>query len=315
VDLPDVDEDLDLALRHVTRLFPLELARAILPPGTAITSAVWTDTQITGRQRRLDRAMRVEADGAVRFEHVEVQSRMRRNVPFRIFEYQALLALALAAETPRGAAIPAIHSTVVLLSGRRKPWPERAEYRLSPPGAPFSGVSFAIDAVYQRTVAELEARGSPLWMIFAPLALDADPPRMRRVVERLRAETPEPEFGELAAALTVVATKEERQRGLREVILGLLRKEDVMRSGVWEMGRQDGLVEGEQIGELKGQLKGEQKTIALLFQTRLGRRLRKAERAVLLERLGSLGAEWLMAVCFERDSKALAAWLASPDPT
>jgi hypothetical protein len=297
VDLPDVAEDLDLALRHVTRLFPEELARALLPPGAAITSAVWTDTQVTGRQRRLDRAMLVEADGARRFEHVEVQTRMRRDVPFRVFEYQILLALALAAETPRGTPIVPIHSTVVLLSGRKKAWPERAEYRLSPPALPFSGVSFAVDAVYQRTVAELSARGSPLWMIFAPLAVDADPPQMRRVVERLRAETPAQEFADLAAALTVVATKEGRRRGLREVILGLLRKEDVMRSAVFELGKQDGKLEA----------------VGRMFEKRLGRPLAEAERAVLLRRLGSLGADRLMDVRDDLGPDALAAWLAAPD--
>jgi hypothetical protein len=35
----------------------------------------------------------------------------------------------------------------------------------APEGEPFSGVRFRIDAVYQRTAAELAARGSPLWMI------------------------------------------------------------------------------------------------------------------------------------------------------
>jgi hypothetical protein len=301
VDLPDVDEDLDLALRHVTRLFPLGLARALLPPGTAVTSADWTETQITSRQRRLDRVMVVEADGVRRFEHVEVQTRMRRNVPFRVFEYQTLLALALATQTPRGAPVPPVHSTVVLLSGRKKPWPARVEYRLSPPGVPFSGVSFALDAVYQRTVAELSARGSPLWMIFAPLALDADPVRMQQVVERLRAETPAQEFAELAATLTVVATKEGRRRGLREVILGLLRKEDVMRSGVFELGKQD------------GRLEGEQQAVTRMFEKRLGRPLAEAERAVLRRRLGSLGADRVMDVRDELGPDALAAWLAAPD--
>jgi hypothetical protein len=302
VDLRDPeDEDLDLVLRHVTRQFAGDLARALLPPGADITAAAWTDTQITSRQRRLDRALEVVADGERRFEHLEIQVRMRRDVPFRIFEYQALLALALAAEAPPGAPAPPIQSTLVLLSGRRKPWPEHGEYRLAPRGAPFSGVSFRIDAVYQRTVAELSARGSPLWMIFAPLAVDAAPQRMKDVVTELRANAPERAFAELAAALTVVAAKEQRRRGLLETILGLLKKEDVMRSPVFEWGKQD------------GKLEAQQQMVVRLYEKRLGRPLDEAERAALLRRLGALGAERLVDVGVELGSDALAVWLREPD--
>jgi predicted transposase YdaD len=146
-------------------------------------------------------------------------------------------------------------------------------------------------------------------MIFAPLAVDADPPQMRQVVERLRAETPAQAFAELAAALTVVATKGGRRRGLREVILGLLRKEDVMRSAVFELGKQDGRLEG----KLEGEQKGEQKAVSRMFEKRLGRPLVEGERAVLLRRLGSLGADRLMDVRDELGPDALAAWLAAPD--
>jgi hypothetical protein len=302
VDLPDPDdEDLDLALRHVTRQFPLALARALLPPGADITAAVWTDTQITSRQRRLDRALLVVANGERRFEHVEIQHRMRRDVPFRVFEYQALLALALAAETPPGEPVPPIESTVVLLAGRRKPWPERGEHRLSPPGAPFSGVSFRIDAVYQRTVAELEARGSALWMVFAPLAIDADPQRMKAVVERLRAEEPEGGFTELAAAMTVVAAKDGLRRGLVGSIMALLSKEETMRHPFFEWGKRDGKAEAEQ------------HTVARLFEKRLGRPLDEAERAALLRRLATLGVDRLVDIRDDLAPDALAAWLREPD--
>jgi hypothetical protein len=222
MDLPDETEDLDLTLRHVSRQFPEQLARALLPPDAIITAASWTDTQLTSRQRRLDRALDVTVGGERRFEHAEMQAEMEADVPFRIYEYHALFALALASETPAGAKVPRIRSTLVLLSGRDKPWPEQGEYRTSPDDEPFSGVCFRIDPVYQRTVAELAARHSPLWMIFAPLAVDADPDRMKEVLDRLRAETSPRDFGELAAALTVVAAKDKRRRGLREVILGML---------------------------------------------------------------------------------------------
>ena len=52
-----------------------------------------------------------------------------------------------AAETPAGQKTPRIRSTLVLLSGREEPWPTEGEYRTSPEDAPFSGVSFRIEAV------------------------------------------------------------------------------------------------------------------------------------------------------------------------
>jgi hypothetical protein len=307
MDLPDVAEDLDLTLRHVSRQFPEQFARALLPPGTVITSASWTDTQVTSRQRRLDRALDVVADGARRLEHTELQLEMEADVPFRIYEYHTLLSLAVAAETPLGATPPRIRSTLVLLSGRDQPWPAEGAYRTSPDDAPFSGVSFRIDAVYQRTVAELAARHSPLWMIFAPLAVDADPARMKQVIDALRAETSPREFGELAAALTVVATKDRRHRDLRGAILALLKEEEVMESSVFELGKQ----RGEQTGELRG----EQKTLVRLYQKRLGRSLTDVERATLIERIGALGFDRVDEVILGLSSDALAAWLLDPDAT
>ena len=301
MDFPDETEDLDLTLRHVSRQFPEQLARALLPPGAVITGASWTDTQLTSRQRRLDRALDVTVGGERRFEHVELQSEMEGDVPFRVYEYNTLFSLALVAETPAGTKVPRIRSTLVLLSGRDKPWPAQGEYRTSPDDEPFSGVTFRIDAVYQRTVAELAARGSPLWMIFAPLAVDADPERMKAVLARLRAETSPRDFGELAAALTVVAAKDRRQRGLRGVILGLLSKEDVMQSSVFQMGRQE------------GQKETQLQDVARLFEKRLGRSLVETERTTLLQRLASLGYDRLVDVRDELSQEALAAWLRNPD--
>jgi hypothetical protein len=283
--------------RIVDSQFPEQLARALLSPGAVITAVTWTDTQLTSRQRRLDRALDVTVDGERRFEHAELQAEMQADVPFRVYEYHALFALALAAETPAGTAVPRIRSTVVLLSGRERSWPEHGEYRTSPDGEPFSGVSYRIDAVYQRTVAELAARSSPLWMIFAPLAVDAGP----RADEGGGGPAAGRDFGELAAALTVVSAKDKRQRGLREAILGLLSKEDVMQSSVFQMGRQDGKKEGHE------------EAVVRLYEKRLGRPLDDAERATLVHRLARLGYDHLVDVRDELSGDALAAWLHNQD--
>ncbi len=81
---PDDADTLDFTLRHVTRQFPEHLARALLPPGTVITSARWSDTQLTSRQRRLDRALEVVAGGRTLLEHTEWQVEMEADTSFRM---------------------------------------------------------------------------------------------------------------------------------------------------------------------------------------------------------------------------------------
>ena len=235
--------------------------------------------------------------GDRRLFHTEWQLEMEADVPFRIFEYHSLFALALAAETPAGTDVPPIDSVLVLLSGREKPWPAEGEYRTSSPDAPFSGVRFRIDAVYQRTVAELLARG-PLWAIFAPLAIDADPDQMRRVLEELRTTMAPPDFKELGVALSVMADVDKRQRGLREVIIPLLDEEVVMQSTIYKMGLEKGF-----------------EPVARLFARRIGRALVPSEREALVQRLDTLGPDRLLDVGLALSPEALTTWLADPVAT
>jgi predicted transposase YdaD len=352
---PAPADDVDLVLRHVSRLFPTSFARALLPPKSTITSATWLETQVTARQRRLDRALAVQlADGQHRLLHTEWQFRMSADVPFRVYEYHSLLSFVLhdeqqAAETAKAApsaakrdgqaaktlphasktegkaakpavkgagwsrgaarARPCIESTVVLLAGREKPWPAWGRYRTSPPDAPFSGVRFRIEAVYQRTVAELEAKGSPLWLIFAPLARDATPARMAQVVTALRTQTSAREFDELAVALTVLADADRRQRpGLRHAIMAQLPKELIMQSWVYKQGRKEGIEKGREQGLEKGREQG-LKPFERLLERRVGRALSEAEHRTLSERVATLGPDRLSDVALELSGEALAAWL------
>ncbi|MFT3766784.1 MAG: hypothetical protein QM820_14905 [Minicystis sp.] len=126
---------------------------------------------------------------------------------------------------------------------------------------------------------------------------------MKDVLARLRATVPPRAFGELATALTVTA----RQRGLREVILSVLSKEDVMQSSVYALGKQDGLEEGAQ--------KGQEEMAAQLYELRLGRALTENERNTLKQRLQKLGTARLLRVQQEVSPDVLAAWLADPNAT
>jgi hypothetical protein len=327
VDLPDIGEDLDLTLRHVTRRFPEHLARALLPAGTVVTSARCSETQVTSRQRRLDRGLEVVVDGEQRLEHIEWQLEMSADVPFRIHEYNTLTSIALHDETPAGQDPPRIRSTVVLMSGRDKPWLEHGAYRTSPDDEPFSGVTFRIDAVYQRTVAELEARG-PLWAVFTPLAVDADPVRIEAVLDKLRAGYDRREFTELAIAAAVVATKDQRHRELSRGILAGLSEEDIMQSSVYELAKQRGKLEGKLEGEREGKLEGKREgklegkregklegkleMFARIYERRLQRALTELERARLAQHLENLGVDRLLDAPQELSADALTAWLRDP---
>lgn len=47
-------DDVDLVLRHISRQFSEALARALVKTHDSIVVGNWIDTQVTGRQRRLD---------------------------------------------------------------------------------------------------------------------------------------------------------------------------------------------------------------------------------------------------------------------
>jgi hypothetical protein len=169
-----------------------------------------------------------------------------------MFEYHVLQAMALREAAKRGARVPSVLSTVVLLSGRAEPWPTYARYRTSPRGERFSGVRFRIDAVYQRTLAELRARENALWMVFAPLAVDATAEAMPRVLDDLRTRVTRERFKELAVAMAVLADADARQRRLREAIDAYLPKELTMKNWIYRMGLESGIEKGREEGIEQG---------------------------------------------------------------
>ncbi len=247
--------DADLTLRHVTHRFPDDLARALLPGAASLTGCEWLDTQLTARERRMDKCLRVVADGVARVEHVEWQTRWTRDLTLRAFEYHALATLALHGAAKRREAVPRVRTTVVLLGGRRvSPWPRERRFRTTPEGERFSGLRVRVDAVYQRSLAELAARDAPLWMVFAPLASDATPDAMGAVLRELRRRTSRARYEELAVAMTVLADADTRGRGLREIITAHLPEELVMQSWVYKQGVEKGIEQGIEKGIEKGKL-------------------------------------------------------------
>jgi hypothetical protein len=311
------DDSVDLILRHVSHLFPEELARGLLGADSSLTAAVF-ETQVTSRHRALDRTLDVRVDGHRRLLHVEWQGHMPVDMPFRTYEYQVLLGLAVAGERRGGIElVPPIESVVVLLAGREEPWPAYGSYRLSPQNAPFSGVHFRIEPVYQRTVAELEAMESPFWMIFAPLAVDADERGLQNSMKRLRARVSSESYEELGVAMAVLAEADGRERGLRNVVRSLLPRELVMQSQflkeMKELFREEGRREGREAGlaEARAEARAEAlRPLVHLVERRLDRVLSAGERDRLAERMQQDGAERVGDAVLDLAPEDLAAWIA-----
>ncbi len=70
--------------------------------------------------------------------------------------------------------------------------------------------------------------------------MDADAAAMARVLDR-RAGASGRELSELVAAMLVMADTDGRRRGLRQVILSLLKEESIMESWVYKQGEQKGI--------------------------------------------------------------------------
>ena len=245
-------ESVDLTLRHITHRFPEDLARALLPQARTLEECTWLDTQYAARERRMDKVLCVRADGERRVEHNEFQMRWTRVLPRRIYEYHAMLTLGLHEAAKPGEVVPRVRSTVVLLQGRKeRPWPTHKRFRTAPREEGFSGLRLRVEPVYQRTVQQLADRGSPLWTIFSPLAVDATAGSMIEVLRALRGRTDEERFGELAISMAVLADADSRARGLRAPIEAFLPKELTMRNFIHDRALQQGIEQGMQQGRVE----------------------------------------------------------------
>jgi hypothetical protein len=194
----------DITLRHLSRRHAEALARLYVAGGP-FEVVGWADTQVTAVERRLDKTLLIRSAGELRSLEVEFEYAYAKDLPDRVHEYQGLSRMAFRAENP-GVVPPLMETVVVLLTGRRRPWPDEGTLRTGWRSRRFSRTHFRIDAIYQRTVAELYARGSPFWLAFTPLSPDATVEAMRGVVATLRAQVPaDEERSDLFAALLVLA--------------------------------------------------------------------------------------------------------------
>ena len=320
--------DADITLRHVARRRPAELARPFLPPGRSIEGVGWIDTQLTHLERRVDKGLRLHIDGELRALQIELFLDLRPEVPRRMFNYLGLLSLALDAEA-QGQAAPPIESVAVVLSGRKRRWPKWGSHCTAWPKSRFSGAHFRIDAVYQRTVAELRARGSVLWLVFTPLARDATAKAMRTVVKEIQAGAEDEEDRiDLYAALLTMAKIDPWKHNLEEEIRAMLMMtptdNERLRRILCELVQEDidrAREEGIEKGIEKGIAKGREETreemiralLGRLFTRRVGRRPSTAEERALVERARDLGAEQVEDALLDHEGEALVRWLLGSD--
>ncbi|MGK3992259.1 hypothetical protein [Sorangium sp. So ce1024] len=311
--------DADITLRHLARRRPEDLVRAFVPGGGPVEVLGWIDSQVTSIERRLDKALRLRVDGEPRVLHVEFCFALRDDVPDRVFEYLGFLFAALRREDP-GEPVPPIESVAVVLSGHKRRLPATGKRRTAWPGRPFSGVHFRVDAVYQRTIDELRARGSVLWLVFAPLARDATAAALREVVAEIDAGAASAEErAELYTALLVMATVDPWGHTLwKELVTmvedkeeGLLRRTPIIGEMIIEAERR-GELRGEQRGEERGKQQAIAELLGRLFARRLGRRPTDDEERLIIERARALGPGEVEDALLDLDGEALIRWLAEP---
>lgn len=331
--------DVDHALRAASRLFPEALTPFVVAPWETVASFEWTETQIALRQKRLDRTLMVKMGaGEFRWLHIEWTDRLNRRMFERMAEYHwdlSLVAMQDAATRRKNGDKDArpvwIESVVVVLNGRKKPWPMFGAYRSSAPNQRFSGVRFRIEAVYQKTVEELASMGSVFWLAFVPLARDVDEEKLRHVINTLRCAADDYDFAELVLMMVSFAKLKKDRPELETVLLSELKEEKPVRSMEWfytkevewikSVYRTEGTIEGRIIGRreglkdgrVEGREEGREEGLAFLrcqFERKLERALTEHEWQRLRRRFVKEGPRKIANIILDYSSQDLAKWLA-----
>jgi hypothetical protein len=268
-------------------------------------------------QREVDKALGLRIDGELRALQTEFEVVLRvKRMDDRVREYQAMFHLGRSVEAPEEPR-PPIESVVVVLTGRSKPWPKVRRVRIGWPEGRWAGHRYRIDAVYQRTVAELMARGSVLWLVFVPLACDASVEAVRRVVDELRARVKDPaERADLYAALLVMADIDPRGYHMRKEIAAMMQDESmelIKMSQTLREAFERGEKKGVKKGVRKGVQEGIERMLRRLFLRRLGRPLTEQEQQALVDRARVQDPEEVEDRALSLEGEALATWLLDPN--
>jgi hypothetical protein len=278
------NDELDLMLRQASRAHAQALSRILFGMVQEATEPHWVETQLAARQRRVDRAMSAKIGDEIHWQHIEWTERLTRDVYFRVYEYNHLLVMAAHADADAASVKgnlrvqPAtVDSVVVVMRGAKKGLPKFGFYRTSSKHRSFSGVRFRIEAIYLRTVAEIEAMGSAFWLVFVPLAIDADEDAIVRAIDTMKVRTNPQHLADLTATMFCVARLRKDRPNFRRVIRSEERRQLMFTNEWLVIGRREGRKEGREQGREQGREEGQKNLLLALFERRLRRSLTSEE--------------------------------------
>lgn len=268
------------------------------------------DSQVTALERRVDKALLVRMSGEPRALHFEFEVDPGPELSRRVYFYQSYLFSALCAGLADAAGhVPPIKSVIIVLRGSRRRSALRGQQRIGWPEDDFSGARYEVEPVYQRTVAELRARGGLVWLVFTPLARDATAEAMKSVLTEIRANVASPEDrADIYAAMAALADLKPWGYSLRREIrdMGQLIDDAVFRESVI---LQEAFAEGVEKGIEKGIEASVERTLRRLFLLRSGREPTPAEQQALARRAHETTPEQIAEVIAGQPGEALLAWL------
>ncbi len=254
----------DITLRHLTHEHPDALLQGLPFPRAEVVG--WLDSQRTAVsiERRPDKGLALRVNGEPRTLSVEIEHSLRGTMGRRVHKVQALFPPDWPSD--REGPPPPIATLVIVLSGRKEPWPKEHEYRTGWPELGWSGVRYYVDAVYQCTVEELCNRGSVFWLAFTPLARDITAHKIREIVRAIRERVAaHEERAELYAAMLVLADIAPWGYNVRTEIEAMIEDDeedvDLMTVSVtlqraFEKGKQEGIERGKHEGLELGKQEG-----------------------------------------------------------
>ena len=303
--------NVDIVVRDFLKTVPEYLASAFTSPHTRIDSVRWEDTQLTTRERRLDKALEIISDDQRRVLHIEVQSQPASDMAYRVFEYHFMLAQALSSG---GAPAPPIKSVVILLSGPKREVETRCRYSTGWPDEPFSGVQYSVLATYQLRGQQLLEQENPFLAVFTPLTRDASETTIEAAIEVLRRKARDThQFYNLCSLMMVLAGLNKTQNLVASIEQRVDRKKlmesELIQSWI-QMGQEKGIEKGLAQGIEKGLAQGIEEGLAQgieegkliqqlrLIERKIGRKLNDCEQTQLKEIHDSRGSDtiddWLL---------------------
>jgi predicted transposase YdaD len=190
--------------------------------------------------RTADCVLRLEAEGAVWYRHVEFQSGPDPDMPRRCFEYASRLVLHYDA--------PVLTTVMYLLPGADRGAVDA--FRVTLGDRVVNEWRFEIVRLWELDVSVAFSSGEPGPLALVPLLRGGDEPENLREAARALGAMPRAVAADARSVLIDLAG----QRYDRATLLNVLGKDCAMQSWLWQMGADEGRAEGRAEGQLKGRV-------------------------------------------------------------